>query len=103
MLADISRFRALALGPGLGSDPAVRQAVFALVAEARVPLVLDADGLNALNGDLEPLRARQTLGAPTVLTPHDGEYRAPRGPAGRATTGSRRRGGSPIGAAPSCC
>ena len=50
------------------------QAVFALVAEARVPLVLDADGLNALNGDLEPLRARQTLGVATVLTPHDGEY-----------------------------
>ena len=52
----------------------MRQAVFALVAEARVPLVLDADGLNALNGDLEPLRTRQTLGAPTILTPHDGEY-----------------------------
>ena len=74
VLADISRFRALALGPGLGSDPEVRQAVFALVAEARVPLVLDADGLNALNGDFEPLQVRQTLGAPTVLTPHDGEY-----------------------------
>ena len=74
VLADISRFRAFALGPGLGSDPAVRQAVFALVAEARVPLVLDADGLNALNGDLEPLRTRQTLGAPTIVTPHDGEY-----------------------------
>src|SRR5262249_17993231 len=42
--------------------------------EARVPLVLDADGLNALNGDLGPLRTRQTLGAPTVLTPHEGEY-----------------------------
>ncbi|MEX1008917.1 MAG: NAD(P)H-hydrate dehydratase [Acidimicrobiia bacterium] len=74
VLADIARFRALALGPGLGLDPAVRGAVCALVAEARVPLVLDADGLNALNGDLEPLRARQTLGVPTVLTPHDGEY-----------------------------
>ena len=75
VLADISRFRALALGPG----PRHRtrrwcQAVVALVAEARVPLVLDADGLNALNGDLEPLRTRQTLGVPTVLTPHDGEY-----------------------------
>jgi ADP-dependent NAD(P)H-hydrate dehydratase / NAD(P)H-hydrate epimerase len=74
VLADISRFRALALGPGLGRDPAVRQPVTSLVAEARIPLVLDADGLNALNGDLAPLRVRQTLGAPTVLTPHDGEY-----------------------------
>ncbi len=74
VLADISRFRALAVGPGLGTDPGMRQAVCTLVAEARVPLVLDADGMNALNGNLDPLRARQTLGAPTVLTPHDGEY-----------------------------
>ncbi len=74
VLAEISRFRALAVGPGLGSDPAMRQAVCTLVAEARVPLVLDADGLNAMNRELEPLRARQTLGMPTVLTPHDGEY-----------------------------
>lgn len=74
VLADISRFRALAVGPGLGRDPAIREAVSALVAGARVPLVLDADGLNALAGDLEPLRARQSLGAVTVLTPHDGEY-----------------------------
>ncbi|HXY92660.1 MAG TPA: NAD(P)H-hydrate dehydratase [Acidimicrobiia bacterium] len=74
VLANISRFRALALGPGLSVDEGVRQPVFALVAEARLPLVLDADGLNALNGQLDPLRARRTLGAPTVLTPHDGEY-----------------------------
>ena len=75
------------------------QAVFALVAEARVPLVLDADGLNALNGDLEPLRARQTLGAPTVLTPHDGEY-APGSWGSRSETiGWGRRRGSPTAAA----
>ena len=36
-----------------------------------MPLVLDADGLNALDGDLAPLRART---APTVLTPHAEEY-----------------------------
>ena len=74
MLAAINRFRAFALGPGLGAEPAIRPAVCALVAEARVPLVLDADGLNALEGDLAPLRARVTLGAPAVLTPHEGEY-----------------------------
>jgi NAD(P)H-hydrate epimerase len=74
VLANISRFGALALGPGLGADPAIREPVLALVAEARVPLVLDADGLNALNGDFEALRARRTAGLATVLTPHDGEY-----------------------------
>ena len=74
VLAEISRFRALAVGPGLGSDPGMRQTVCTLVAEARVPLVLDADGLNVVHRDYKPLRARQNLGVPTVLTPHDGEY-----------------------------
>jgi hydroxyethylthiazole kinase-like uncharacterized protein yjeF len=74
VLATIGRFAALALGPGLGAGPAVGRAVCALVAAARVPMVLDADGLNALAGDLAPLRSRHTLGAPTVLTPHEGEY-----------------------------
>jgi hydroxyethylthiazole kinase-like uncharacterized protein yjeF len=36
--------------------------------------VLDADGLNALAGDFTSLRARRTMGAPVVLTPHAGEY-----------------------------
>jgi len=74
VLANIGRFAALAVGPGLGRDPSVATAVCSLVAEARVPLVLDADGLNALGGNLEPLRARRMLDAPVVLTPHDGEY-----------------------------
>ena len=37
-----------------------------------MPLVLDADGLNAFAGDPAALRAR---GAPTIVTPHEGEYR----------------------------
>jgi ADP-dependent NAD(P)H-hydrate dehydratase / NAD(P)H-hydrate epimerase len=74
VLADVGRFRALAVGPGLGADPQVGGVVRALVAEARVPLVLDADGLNALQGDFTALRSRHTRGAPIVLTPHAGEY-----------------------------
>lgn len=76
LLADVGRFAALAVGPGLGGvgDPDVQFVVRTLVAEARRPLVLDADGLNALAGDLAQLRARQTLGGPIVLTPHAGEY-----------------------------
>jgi NAD(P)H-hydrate epimerase len=76
LLAQVGRFAALAVGPGLGGvgDPGVQFVVRTLVAEARQPLVLDADGLNALAGDLAQLRARQTLGGPVVLTPHAGEY-----------------------------
>ncbi len=74
VLTDVGRFRALAVGPGLGSDPQVSRVVRALVAEARIPLVLDADGLNALEGDFASLRSRHTRDAPIVLTPHAGEY-----------------------------
>ncbi|MFN8026408.1 MAG: NAD(P)H-hydrate dehydratase [Acidimicrobiia bacterium] len=72
VLADAARFRALAVGPGLGADPEVHLAVRRIVAGAAVPLVLDADGLNALEGRLAALSSRT---APTVITPHEGEYR----------------------------
>jgi NAD(P)H-hydrate repair Nnr-like enzyme with NAD(P)H-hydrate dehydratase domain/NAD(P)H-hydrate repair Nnr-like enzyme with NAD(P)H-hydrate epimerase domain len=66
-LAD--RCRAVVVGPGLGRDDRVRQEANALLAAAPLPAVVDADGLNVL--DLDVLRGRE---APTVLTPHDGEY-----------------------------
>lgn len=70
VLRSLARFRALVVGPGLGMDPATVQTVRELVGEAEIPLVVDADGLNALEGHLELLRARRW---PTVLTPHQGE------------------------------
>jgi NAD(P)H-hydrate epimerase len=71
VLDGLDRFRALIVGPGLGQAPSTVAAVRRLVAEAPVPLVLDADGLNALDGDLDLLASRP---APTVVTPHAGEY-----------------------------
>jgi ADP-dependent NAD(P)H-hydrate dehydratase / NAD(P)H-hydrate epimerase len=71
VLDGLGRFGALVVGPGLGQKKPTAAAVRRLVAEAPVPLVLDADGLNALAGDLEPLLART---ASTILTPHAGEY-----------------------------
>lgn len=61
---------ALVLGPGLGRSDAAAAFARAAATQAPVPLVLDADGLNAHAGLLEDLAARE---APTVLTPHDGE------------------------------
>ena len=71
VLDGLDRFRALVVGPGLGRAPATVAAVRRLVAGAPVPLVLDADGLNALDGDLDLLAGRP---AATVVTPHAGEY-----------------------------
>jgi len=64
------RAGALVLGPGLGRDAGAFELARALAAAAPLPLLLDADGLNAHAGRLEELAAREH---PTVLTPHGGE------------------------------
>jgi ADP-dependent NAD(P)H-hydrate dehydratase / NAD(P)H-hydrate epimerase len=75
VLADIERFAALAVGPGLGRDGGTQAAVRRLVAECPVPIVVDADGLNALADDPKALHARHAAGfPPPILTPHAGEY-----------------------------
>lgn len=61
---------AIVLGPGLGRSAGARAFARALAARAALPMLLDADGLNAFAGEAEALRARP---APTILTPHDGE------------------------------
>ena len=53
-------------GPGLGRHAGSLELARRLAAEAPVPLLLDADGLNAHAGRLESLAGRD---APTVLTP----------------------------------
>jgi len=60
----------VALGPGLGRHPETDALVQKLVVELDRPLVLDADGLNAIASAPERLRERR---APTVITPHPGE------------------------------
>ena len=66
----IGRADAVVLGPGIGRTPGAQALVRELIGRVDVPLVLDADGLNALAGRLEDLRHRRW---PTVLTPHAGE------------------------------
>jgi ADP-dependent NAD(P)H-hydrate dehydratase / NAD(P)H-hydrate epimerase len=70
VLAAAKRAAAVALGPGLGRFDGAAQLVGAIAGGVEAPMVIDADGLNALVGRLESLRWRR---APTVLTPHAGE------------------------------
>ena len=58
------------LGPGMGRDPGSVELAREAVAAIEVPLVIDADGLNAFAGEIALLGERL---APTVLTPHAGE------------------------------
>jgi hydroxyethylthiazole kinase-like uncharacterized protein yjeF len=65
---DVTRYSALAVGPGWGDGPAARETL-ARVLAAPVPAVFDADALN-LAGPAATFAGRT---APTVLTPHPGE------------------------------
>jgi len=69
-LLDIAR-DVVAIGPGLGQAPATRQFVKALVDRATMPLVIDADGLNAFADDPDRLAGRE--GRDVIITPHPGE------------------------------
>lgn len=68
---DLSRFEAIACGPGLTTetDTVLRQ-----VLGTSQPLILDADGLNLLAA-LGPIPTLKQRSAPTILTPHLGEFR----------------------------
>jgi NAD(P)H-hydrate epimerase len=61
----------IAAGPGLGEGPGISAVVRALLKITAGPLVLDADGLNALAGYLDHLT---TAGGPIIMTPHPGEF-----------------------------
>jgi ADP-dependent NAD(P)H-hydrate dehydratase len=63
----------VAIGPGLGQSPGVRAVVQRLYETCALPLVVDADGLNAWVGSTQRLGQR-TGNAPRVLTPHPGEF-----------------------------
>jgi ADP-dependent NAD(P)H-hydrate dehydratase / NAD(P)H-hydrate epimerase len=81
VVGDAGRFGALVIGPGLGTagrgpqgEIGAGSAVAQLARAAAVPVVIDADGLNALGSfdALASVTARRRH--PTVVTPHAGEY-----------------------------
>jgi ADP-dependent NAD(P)H-hydrate dehydratase / NAD(P)H-hydrate epimerase len=61
----------LAIGPGLGKDEATIKLVQDLVIQAPIPVILDADGINAFAGKTELLANRK---ADLCITPHPGEF-----------------------------
>ncbi|MBV9437065.1 MAG: NAD(P)H-hydrate dehydratase [Acidobacteria bacterium] len=58
------------IGPGLGHDEDTQRAIRRFAARCEVPLVIDADGLNAFAGQAKLLDGSKR---PLVLTPHPGE------------------------------
>ncbi len=73
-LSAVTKCRSVIVGPGLGTDDASRAEIRAVIAGVSVPLVIDADGLTALGYTQSARELLSRRVAPTVLTPHDGEY-----------------------------
>jgi NAD(P)H-hydrate epimerase len=62
---------AVVVGPGLSTQESTAVFVRTLLPRLKIPMVIDADGLNIVAGNLEILRK---LASPAVLTPHPGEF-----------------------------
>jgi ADP-dependent NAD(P)H-hydrate dehydratase / NAD(P)H-hydrate epimerase len=71
MLFDLGNADALAVGPGLTRHPEALELARGLAAKSPVPVVLDADGLNAFEGHGQELAHAHS---PVVITPHAGEF-----------------------------
>ncbi|HTR69571.1 MAG TPA: NAD(P)H-hydrate dehydratase [Mycobacteriales bacterium] len=69
-VADVGRVQAWVAGPGLGADPEAGR-LLASVLASDVPVLLDADAITWLAANPGALRGRR---APTLLTPHVGEF-----------------------------
>jgi len=61
----------LVIGPGISTDPSTAAFVASLLPGLKVPVVIDADGLNILAANLDVLKK---MAVPVVLTPHPGEF-----------------------------
>ncbi len=66
-----ARCDAVLIGPGLGRGADILPIVTALLQAEGCPLILDADGINCLEGHIDILKQARR---PVVLTPHDGEF-----------------------------
>jgi len=70
MTSLLDRKTVVALGPGLGRDPETVQSIRDFIAACSLPLVIDADGLNAFEQAADLLDGSKRM---LVLTPHPGE------------------------------
>lgn len=65
----------LAIGPGLSRNKSTQSLIRKIISKIDKPMVVDADALNALSGNLNLLRVKHsTLNAIRILTPHPGEF-----------------------------
>lgn len=69
----IKKVDILVAGPGLGQEKSTQKLIRKLIADADKPMIIDADGLNALVGHLSFLKKLKNKNQESILTPHPGE------------------------------
>ncbi len=69
---DLDKFSAIGIGPGMGTKIDTIDAFSDIIIKSRVPMVIDADGINILSLDKHLLNK---LPSETILTPHLGEFK----------------------------
>ena len=72
ILDRLPKIDAVLIGCGLGQSEGTLSVVKAVLENAQCPVVVDVDGINVLSTHKDILRGRKY---PTILTPHDGEFR----------------------------
>jgi len=70
ILMQLEKVDVAAVGPGLSTEDDIKEVVHSIVKNSKVPIVLDADGINVLAEDLSVLKELKTQ---MVITPHPGE------------------------------
>jgi hydroxyethylthiazole kinase-like uncharacterized protein yjeF len=60
----------IAIGPGLGQNSEIVELMDLIIKNSKVPVLIDADGINAIARNIEMLK---NVKVPLVLTPHPGE------------------------------
>lgn len=70
-ISSISKYSAIAIGPGLGKAPKTVDGLLNLLDKVDIPLIIDADGLNIIAENPELLKK---LPQGTIITPHPGEF-----------------------------
>ena len=73
LIRDLNKYSAIVIGPGLAKSTRARKLVLEILNNFDGPVVLDADAINVLNLN-EDKKVFRMRNAPTILTPHYGEF-----------------------------
>lgn len=67
MIAELNSCTAAVVGPGLGNNENTREIVFEIIRKSEIPLIIDADGINAVSQNIDILKESKCK---ILLTPH---------------------------------